>query len=90
MQLCYASARASSGRVSVYCRKVRQSSWLLAWKLLLTYSTLCYKDIQVSTKIGVPFSGTFPKLCTLQNFAMAYRSFKRVINLARYKWTLRA
>ena len=46
---------------------------VLAWRLLSTSPTLCFKEIQISTKIRVLSSGTFPKLRT-GNFAMAYRS----------------
>jgi len=66
------------------------SSWFLACKLLSAYSTLCYMKIQVSTKIMVLPSGTLSKTPDLENFALAYRLSKRVIDLAGERWTLRA
>ena len=45
-----------------------------------------FKETQVSTKIRVLPSGT----PNLENFATAYRSSKRVINLAQERLTLRA
>jgi len=60
------------------------------YRLLSTYPSLCYKEIQVSTKINVLPSGTLSQIPDLENFASAYRSSKCVINLARERWTLRA
>jgi len=62
----YASAGTSYGPVSVCLSQVGVllkwldgSSWFLAWRLLSTSSTLCFKEIQVCTKIrALPF-GTF-------------------------------
>jgi len=57
----------------------------------LSYNpTLCSKEIQVSSKLRVLPCGTLLQTLDLQNFATAYRSSKRVINLARERWTLRA
>jgi len=55
---------------------------ILAWRLLLTSPTLCCQEIQLSTKIRILLSGTFSETPDLKNFAKAYRSSKRVINLA--------
>jgi len=51
---------------------------VLIRELPSTYPTLCYKDIQVSSKIRVLPSGTLLQTLDLQNFATA--SWKRVIN----------
>ena len=32
---------------------MKESSWFLAWELPSTYPTLCYKEIQVSSKYGL-------------------------------------
>jgi len=63
---------------------------VLAWELPSTYPTMCCKKIRVSPKIRVFPSGTLSKTTDWENFATAYRSLKRVINLARRRWTLRA
>jgi len=66
-----ASARASCGPVSVsvcVClsqvgvptKGINGSIWSLTWRLLSTSPTLCFKEIQVSTKMRVLPSGTFP------------------------------
>ena len=60
----------------------------LARRLHSTIQTLCCKKIHVSTKITVFPSGTLSH--TLKKFASAYRSSKRVIDLSRERWTLRA
>jgi len=76
-------------QVRVLSKRLNESGWFLAHELLSTYPTQCYKEIQVSSKITVLLTGTL--LQTLDNFATAYRSsIKRVINLARERWTLRA
>jgi len=73
---------------SVLCWKVWRDRAVLVWMLPSTYSTLCCKKIQVST------NGTslwnFVLILDLENFAIARRSSKRVINLARQRWTLTA
>jgi len=91
----YASAGTSHGPVSVclsvclsqvgvLSKRLNESSWFLARELHLTYPTLCYKKIQVPSKIRVLPSGTLLQTLDLENFATAYRSSKqRVINLAR-------
>ena len=53
-------------------------------------STLCFEEIQVPSKIRVHPSGTLLQTLDLDNFATAYRSLKRVIDLARERWTHRA
>jgi len=67
-----------------------RSSWFLACTLLSTYPTLCYKEIQVSTKITVLPSGTMSQTPDLENFALAYRSLYRVTDLAQGRRMLRA
>jgi len=87
--LCY-SADTSYGPVSVcpsqfgvLSKRLNKSSW---WELSSTCPTLCFKEIRVSPKIRVLPAGT----PDLENFTTAYRSSKRVINVARQMWTPRA
>ena len=82
------SAYVCLSRVGVPLKWMAGSSWFLARTLIPTYPKLCYKKIQVSTKIKVLPSGTLPKTPDFENFASAYRSSKRVIDLARESWTL--
>ena len=82
MEVCYASAGTSYGRVSVclsVCLSVTsrcsvgrdgRSNLVLARGLLSTSPTLCFQEIQVSTKIRIVPSGT----PDLENFATAYGS----------------
>jgi len=49
----------------------------------LEYTVL--SGIQVSTKISVLPSGTLSQNTDLENFATAYRSSKRAVNLARQR-----
>jgi len=63
---------------------------VLARESLSTYPTLCYKEIKVPLIIRVLLSGTLLQTLDLENFATAYRSWKRIINLARERWTLTA
>jgi len=51
-------------QVGVLLKWLDGSSWFLAWRLLSTSPTLCFKEIQASAKITVLPSGTFPKLRT--------------------------
>jgi len=46
-------------QVGVLLKWLDGSSWFLAWRLLSTSPTLCFKDIHVSTKIRVLPSVTF-------------------------------
>ena len=70
-------------QVGVLKKLLDESSWFLAWGLLSTCPTLCFKEIQISSKIRDFSPERYSKLA-------AYRSSKRVVNLAREKWTLRA
>ena len=54
------------------------------------YPTLCQKEIRVYSKIRALSSGTLSKTPDTENFASAYRSSKRVIDLDRESWMLRA
>jgi len=60
-------------QVGVLSKRVNESSWFLARELHLTYPTLCYKKIQVPSKIRVLPSGTLLQTLDLENFATAYR-----------------
>ena len=64
-------------QVGVLSKRMDGSSWLLAWRLLSTYLTLCYRDIPVSGKIKV---GYFPFLL---NFVLnvRYRKFRHSISI---------
>ena len=77
-------------QVSVLSKWMDGSSWFLASRLLSTYPTLCYKEIQVYTKIRVFPTGTLSQTPDLENFASVYRLWKRVIDLAQEMWTLQA
>ena len=79
-----------SHQVGVLSKRLNESDWFLARELPSTYPTLCCKEIQVSPKIRALPSGTLLQTLDLENFAMAYRSSKRAINLAPERWTLRA
>ena len=52
--------------------------------------TVCNKEIQVPSKIRVLPFGTLLQTRDLENFATAYQSSKRDINLAGERWMLRA
>jgi len=55
----------------------------LARRLLSTCPTLFFEEIQVSPKIRVSLLSQTPDL---ENFASAYLSSKRVVDLARERW----
>ena len=84
MGLCLSVTSRSSSETG------EQIGLVLARELHSTYPTLCYKEIHVSSKIRVLLSGILLQTLDLANFATAHRSSKRVINLARERWTLRA
>ena len=77
------SVRVRLSQVGVISKRMNESGWFLAWQLHSTYPTLCYKEIHVTSKIRVLFSGILLQTLDLENFATAYRSSKRVINFAR-------
>ena len=54
----------------------------------LVFGNTVFKEIQVSTKIRVLTSGILSKTLDLENFSLAYRSSRCVIDLAREGWTL--
>ena len=60
--------------------------WVLAWGLLSTSHTLCFKEIQ----LRVLPSGTYFLNSGLRQFCHNISIAERVINLARERWTLRA
>jgi len=55
-----------------------------------SFDLLWYKEIHVPSKIRVLPSGILLQILDLENFATSYQSSKRVINLARERWTLTA
>ena len=54
---------------SVMSKVQDESSWLLLWRLLSTYPTLCCKEILVSPTPWALHSGTLPQTPDLENFA---------------------
>jgi len=76
-------------QVGVLLKRLNESGKFWAWKLPLTYPTLSCNEIRVTPKIRARFS---PETLfhTRERHATAYRSSKRVIDLARERWTLRA
>jgi len=88
---CYASTGTSHVRVSVCLSVTSRSSvetaecieLVFAWELLSTHPALRQKQILVSPKIRVLPSGTLSQTPYLENFALVYRTSKRVIDLAR-------
>jgi len=77
-------------QVGVLSKQVNESGWFLAWGLHSTYPTLCCKEIHVPSKMRVLLSGILLQTLDLENFATAYRSSKRAINLDRERCTLTA
>ena len=77
------SVRVRLSQVGVLSKRMNESGWFLARELHSTYPTLCYKEIHVPSKIRVLPSGILLQTLDLENFATAYRSSKRVVNLAR-------
>ena len=65
--------------------------WFSARGLIATSPILCFKEIQLSTKITVLPSGTFcNELRILKILPRQLSIVERVINLARERWKLRA
>jgi len=75
--------RVRLSQVGVLSKRMNESGWCLAKEVHSTYSTLCCKEIHVPSKIRVLPSGILLQTLELEKFATAYRSSKRVINLAR-------
>jgi len=72
-------------QVGVLSKRTNESGWFLAWELHATYPTLCCKEIHVPSKARVLPSEVLLQSLDLENFATAYPSSKRVINLALRK-----
>ena len=77
-------------QVGVLLKWLDGSSWFLAWRLPSTSPILCFKEIQVCTKIRVLPSGTFFVNSGLRKFRQGISIVERAIPLARERWTLRA
>jgi len=77
-------------QLGVLSKRMDESCWFLAWELPSTHPTLCSKEIQGPSKIRVLPPGTLLQTLDLENFATAYPSSKRVINIARERRTLRS
>jgi len=58
-------------QVGVLSKWMDGSSWFLACRLLSTYPTLCFKQIQVPTKMGSFFWNFVPNSGLTENFATA-------------------
>ena len=61
---------------------------VFARRFLSAYPTLHFEEIRISPKGRVLLSETLPQTLDLENFSTACRSSKRVIYLARQRWTL--
>jgi len=72
-------------QVGVLSKRKEESSWFLSLELPSTHPILREKEIRVPSQIRVLPSGTLSQTPDLENFVSAYRSSKRVINLARRK-----
>ena len=59
MVLCLSDVSVCLSRVGVLSNGMNGLIWFLAWMLLATSPTLCFKKVQVSTKIMVLPSVTF-------------------------------
>jgi len=75
-------------QVGVLSKWMDRIIWLLAWGLLSTSPTPCFKEIQVSTKTTVLPSGTFFQTPHTENFAPGISIIKRAISMAQERWTL--
>jgi len=77
--------------VGVLSKRMNESGWFFGAgaSFDLSYTLYC-KETQVTSKIRVLPSGTLLQTRDLKIFATANGSPKRVINLARERWTLRA
>jgi len=66
----YASAGSSHGvrlsQVGVLSKRMKESDWVLARELPLTYPALCCKEIRVHSKIRVLPSGTLLQTLDLE------------------------
>jgi len=68
--------------------RLNESSWFFLRGVFLTSFALCGKEIHIFTKIRVLSSETLAQAPYLENFVTACWLLKRVINLARERWTL--
>jgi len=59
-----------------------------AWRLSLIYPTLCFKEIQLPTKIRVLPSGTLSRTRDFEIFSTVSRLSNGVINVIRKRWTV--
>ena len=67
----YMLSRVRLSQTGIALKRLRESSWVLVWRLPSTYPTLCCKKMWVSSKIRVLPSGT---LSQTPDFAIASRS----------------
>ena len=85
MALCLSVSVTS--RSSIETAEPIDRARFVAWEPPSTYLILCKKEIRVSPKIRVLPSGTLFQTPDFKKFAWAYRSSKRVIDLARERRT---
>ena len=78
MSVCVCVCLTVTGRCSIEMYGRVGSNWLLAFRLLSTYSTL-HGNWCIYKKVRVRPSGTLSKTADLGHFASAYRSSKHVI-----------
>jgi len=81
LSVCHKSQFYRNGRA-------HRAGFFLVRELPSSYSMLRYKKIRVSPKVRALRSGTLSYTPGLENFTTTHRSSKRVINLARQRWTL--
>ena len=73
-------------QAEVLSKRLNESSWLLARDLPSPYPTLCISKLNGTFLWNFIINSGLKIFC----FALAYRSRKRVIDLALQRWTLRA
>ena len=66
-------------QVCVLSKRLNEPGCFWVWNLPSIYRTLCYKEIQVPSKIKVLPPGTLVQTLNVETFATAYRSSKRVV-----------
>jgi len=68
-------------QVGVLSKRLNKSDCFLSWELLLIYTTLCYKEIQVLSKARV-LPWKFAPNCGLRKFPHSISSVKACYNLS--------
>jgi len=76
-------------QVGVLSNRLNESGWFWVWELPSTYPTLCFKEIQVSSKNKGTSLWNFVPNSGLRKFRHSISIVETCYNLAR-EWTLRA